>query len=61
MTQEEFDNQQFSAGMMVTYDSEIVRILAIDFKEQLLGLESDAAGDADGIKWVRCENCELQQ
>lgn len=62
MTLEQFKNNTFSANTRVEYDNGIYDVISVDFEEMLIGLEMfpDEENDSDKIRWVRCENCEIE-
>jgi len=57
MTQDEFDNTIFNAGMTCIYKSKTRDIVSVEFDEQLIGLRIDH--DDEEQQWVRCENIKL--
>jgi hypothetical protein len=64
MTQEEFDNTGYHAGMKVEYQQMRYLIAQVNFEERLFGLveEGDLYAYERGLAqadWVRCENCTL--
>jgi len=64
MTQEEFLNTRFSAGMKVKHNkwNEIYDVESVDFIECLIGVPATqfSEGSEDGeIQWFRCENCTI--
>lgn len=57
MTQDEFSNQRWSAGMTCKYNGEWRKIIAVDFVEKLIGLNPLAVNARpDEVTYVRCEN-----
>ncbi len=62
MTQQEFDNIAFGAGMQVVYRGHVYAVVTVNFKERLLGLYDGLNAkdyeDSD-VDWVRCESVEL--
>lgn len=68
MTREEFNKTRFGAGMVIrhTLTNKTFFVVSVDFAEQLIGVDEDefydnAPDDSEelGIKWLRCENCEI--
>jgi hypothetical protein len=61
MTQQEFDNYGFRAGMFCTYQAEKYHIVSCCFTERLFGLMEDGRFpiDESNLIWVRCESVEL--
>ena len=52
----EFDNIRWKSGMIAIYDGEEKTVIAINFAERLICLESNNK-ETD---WVRCENVKLK-
>jgi len=63
MTQQEFDNFGFRAGMVCTYKGEKYSIVACCFNGRLFGLIEDGSYPIDeySLIWVRCESVEVGQ
>lgn len=61
MTQQEFDNFGFRAGMLCTYKGGKYHIASCCFEERLFGLIEDGFFPIDeyNLIWVRCESVEL--
>ncbi len=58
MTREGFNNHEFKAGTTFSYEGETYDVVALHFKEGLLGL--DMFDDKDDLTWVRCESGEIK-
>lgn len=58
MTEQEFDNTEWSAGMEFRYKGkgEKLPVCAVDFEERLIAYPCD---NAQEMSWVRCENAVL--
>lgn len=68
MTREEFNKTRFSAGTVIchTPTNKTFFVISVDFDEQLIGVDEDEFFDnvpddneVSGIRWLRCENCEI--
>lgn len=62
MTQEQFDNTKFGAGMTVKYRGGLYGVVSVNFYEKLLGIiDVSATGEDadDDLTWVRCESVEV--
>ncbi|WP_289281518.1 MULTISPECIES: hypothetical protein [unclassified Methylophaga] len=53
MTQDEFVEVEWTAGMLATYQEHEYSIVSVHFRERLIAF--DFYGDGD-LTWVRCEN-----
>lgn len=68
MTREEFNQKRFGAGTIIRYTptDKTFFVVSVDFQEQLIGVDEDEFFDnmpddseESGIRWLRCENCEI--
>lgn len=68
MTREEFNQKRFGAGTIIRYipTGKTFFVVSVDFQEQLIGVDEDEFFDnvpddseESGIRWLRCENCEI--
>lgn len=67
MTITTFDETRWGAGMTVEYDGKERKVVSVDFREKLIGLQSleepeindDGEPEDLPFDWVRCENCRL--
>jgi hypothetical protein len=58
MTQDEFDQTQWHAGMKAKYQDKVCPIVATDFTERLVQIDLYQDGE-DFYPWARCENITL--
>lgn len=56
MTQQEFDDLRFCAGMIAEYGGNWYEVVSCSFPERLFGLGDDTTTETTDLLWVRCEN-----
>lgn len=56
MTQQEFDDLRFCAGMIAEYGGNWYKVISCSFPERLFGLGNDTTKETTDLLWVRCEN-----
>lgn len=61
MTQDEFDETNFCAGMAAICKGELVVISSVNFEEKLLEVVDfdNKQPEPDDFYWVRCESLEM--